>query len=376
MKVFVSSLISGMEAERAAVKDAIETLGHQPLMAEDFGARPSSPQITCLQGVREADVVVLVLGPRYGSRQPSGISATHEEFREARTRKPIYMFVTAEPLEADQQAFVEEEGGWVEGLFRETYSSPAELGRKVMRQLHRHVAANAAGPVDGAATAQLARDLLGQRDRQTSRPMVGLSLATAPRQTLLRPAEMEARQLEDAIQSQALFGPRPIFDRSLGMQVDWQGESLVVYQGDRHHNDEHSAVRVNAAGDVVLRLPVQRPGERSSGLPAIIEEDIASVLTAGVDFCKWWLTRIDPTERASHVALAARLDGSNMFQWRTRSEHAANPNQGSMGMWGYGEDRPAVQLTPALINRASLNLQGDAHAEDLLVLLRRQARAR
>ena len=77
MKVFVSSLISGMEAERAAVKDAIETLGHQPLMAEDFGARPSSPQITCLHGVREADVVVLVLGPRYGSRQPSGISATH-----------------------------------------------------------------------------------------------------------------------------------------------------------------------------------------------------------------------------------------------------------------------------------------------------------
>lgn len=356
MKVFISSLISGMEAERAAAKDAIETLGHQPIMAEDFGARSTSPQITCLQGVREADVVVLVLGARYGTRQVSGISATHEEFREARGRKPVYMFVTTDPLEADQQAFIEEEGGWVDGLFREHFSRPAELGRKVTRQLHRHVAAHAAGPVDGPATAEMARELLGRQDRQTSRPMISLSLATAPRQTLLRPAEMESGDLHDAIQQRALFAPRPIFNRSRGMRVDWQDASLVVYQGDRYHNDEHAAVRVNAAGDAVLRLPIQRSGDRDSGIPAIIEEDVAAALEAGVEFLQWWLTRIDPTERALHVALAARLDGSSMFGWRTRREHAASPNQGSMGTWGYGEDRPAVQLTPALINRAALNM--------------------
>lgn len=64
MKVFISSLISGMEAERAAVKRAIEVLGHQPVMAEDFGARASSPQVACLAGLRDADLVVLILGPR------------------------------------------------------------------------------------------------------------------------------------------------------------------------------------------------------------------------------------------------------------------------------------------------------------------------
>jgi hypothetical protein len=31
-------------------------------MAEDFGAVPSSPQVACLQGVRQSDIVVLVLG--------------------------------------------------------------------------------------------------------------------------------------------------------------------------------------------------------------------------------------------------------------------------------------------------------------------------
>ena len=92
MKIFISSLISGFTAERAAVKSAIESLGHEPVMAEDFGARASTPQIACLQGVREADVVVLVAGTRYGSRQASGLAATHEEFNESRGTRPILMY--------------------------------------------------------------------------------------------------------------------------------------------------------------------------------------------------------------------------------------------------------------------------------------------
>ena len=60
MKVFISSLISGMEAERAAAKKAIALFRHQPVMAEDFGARPNSPQVACLSGLRDADAVVLI----------------------------------------------------------------------------------------------------------------------------------------------------------------------------------------------------------------------------------------------------------------------------------------------------------------------------
>src|SRR6185295_20078467 len=83
MRVFVSSLISGMEPLRRAARDAISTLGHQPVMAEDFAARVSSPQVACLGDLRQADLVVLILGDRYGDIQASGLSATHEEYREA-----------------------------------------------------------------------------------------------------------------------------------------------------------------------------------------------------------------------------------------------------------------------------------------------------
>jgi hypothetical protein len=74
-----------MEPFRAGAREAVTQLGHQPVMAEDFGARPMSPQIACLQGVRQSAAVVLILGAAYGAKQASGLSATHEEFVRRRT---------------------------------------------------------------------------------------------------------------------------------------------------------------------------------------------------------------------------------------------------------------------------------------------------
>ena len=51
---------------------------------EDFGAQVDIPIDVCIREARKADVVVLIIGPRYGSLLPSGISYTHAEFREAR----------------------------------------------------------------------------------------------------------------------------------------------------------------------------------------------------------------------------------------------------------------------------------------------------
>ena len=93
MNVFLSSVIDGLEEYRHAAIAAIKSLRHTPIVAEDFGAMDVSPQQTCLDGVRTSDVVVVLLGSRYGHRQESGISATHEEYREAKERKPILAFV-------------------------------------------------------------------------------------------------------------------------------------------------------------------------------------------------------------------------------------------------------------------------------------------
>ena len=121
MKVFISSLISGMEAERAAAKRAIEALRHEAVMAEDFGAQANSPQIACLTGLRKSDLVVLILGARYGDKQVSGLSATHEEYREARGRKPVLTFIQKGEVEGEQASLIDEAGSWESGLYRDPF---------------------------------------------------------------------------------------------------------------------------------------------------------------------------------------------------------------------------------------------------------------
>ena len=118
MKVFVSSVILGFEAEREAAARGACTLDHEVKRAEDFNATSASPQATCLAGVRWADAVVLLLGRRYGDVQSSGLSATHEEYREARNRCDVLAFIqTGIEREAKQDAFVKEVQDYTQGIF-------------------------------------------------------------------------------------------------------------------------------------------------------------------------------------------------------------------------------------------------------------------
>ena len=113
MKVFISSVIAAWRSTGLPPGRQPRACGYVVIAAEDFGASPGSPQQVCLAGVREADVVILLLGARYGTPQASGLSPTHEEYRAARGTKPVLVFVqTGVTLEPDEEKFVEEVGGW------------------------------------------------------------------------------------------------------------------------------------------------------------------------------------------------------------------------------------------------------------------------
>lgn len=203
-----------MEAERAAVKHAVERLGHGPIMAEDFGARPSSPQVACLGGVRESDLVILVLGPRYGVPQAGGVSATHEEILEARNRKPILVFLQAGAQPEDSQvALINEVGGWEGGLFRQEFASPEDLEDKVTRAVHRHELAHAVAPLNPEELKARATRLLPALERGYGANTLQLAIASGPVSAILRPAEMEApswltaQYRADAVRAACLLAP-------------------------------------------------------------------------------------------------------------------------------------------------------------------------
>ncbi len=210
MRVFISSLIGGFEEERAAVRTAVETLRHEPIMAEDFGASPNSPQIACLQGLRKADLVILVLGERYGAVQAaSSLSATHEEYREAQGKKPVIAFVIdGMNPEPSQNAFIDEVQGWEHGLFRGAFSSPAELQKFATQALHDFELASAVAATNPAELKEAAKALLPDEERghsSSSGAWLNVAIAGGPLQHILRPAEIENPKFISRVHQAALF---------------------------------------------------------------------------------------------------------------------------------------------------------------------------
>ena len=118
MKIFIRSVISGFEKYSEAAASAVETLGHAAIRAEHFGASPSSTRVACLQAARTADVVMLIMGPRYGEAQSRGLSATHEEYRDALDSKDVLVLIrNGVEFEPDQQRFLEEVQNWESGHY-------------------------------------------------------------------------------------------------------------------------------------------------------------------------------------------------------------------------------------------------------------------
>lgn len=135
-RVFVSSLITDMPQERAAVRAAIEVVGATPVMFEDLGAQDVSAEQAYIAGVRSSAIYVGIWGLRYGVRMPDGYSATHAEFVEAeRNGLRLCLFVhgeTSGEMDGSQRDLIQS----ARNLYTTSpWSDPADLGQRVRRRL-------------------------------------------------------------------------------------------------------------------------------------------------------------------------------------------------------------------------------------------------
>jgi hypothetical protein len=366
MKVFVSSVITGYEAFRDAAASAATVLGHEVKRAEDFIASPRAPQVVCLDGVRWADIVVVLLGARYGAVQPSGLSATHEEYREAKDRGKVLAYVQQGiQAEAPQAALINEVREWSRGQLAPSFSTPAELRDRVIQGLHQFSLQRATGPPNEAEMIERATSRVQIRGR-SSGPEVAVVLAGGPRQTILRPSQLEDAGLVSAVVQQGLFGEPAIFTRRSRTDDHIVGGMLTIEQ-------ERNAVSLDELGTIVVRQAV---GTRRSGelaLMVLIEEDVRECLAAALAFGSWMLDRVDPTERLAHVVPVVGLARGGTLNWRTRAEAERSPNRVTVTT---GPEETVVMPNPPVMFRATLRHDGAALAEDFIVLLRRQIRDR
>jgi hypothetical protein len=138
MRVFISSVRSGLEAERDALPGLVKAIGFDPVRFEDFTAQGIPSRQACLDGVDSSDVYLLILGPKYGTVFPeTGQSATHDEFVRAQARGLHRLaFVKAGvEMEPEQAAFVKDVEDYGSGLFREAFTDVTDLQTKVAAAL-------------------------------------------------------------------------------------------------------------------------------------------------------------------------------------------------------------------------------------------------
>jgi hypothetical protein len=98
--VFVCSTYADLSDERGAVLDAIRRLQLQHDSMEFFGARANQPIETCLDEVRRSNVLVVVVGHRYGTLVTGlGISFSEAEYREGhRLGKPCLVYMRGDDV--------------------------------------------------------------------------------------------------------------------------------------------------------------------------------------------------------------------------------------------------------------------------------------
>jgi len=231
MKVFVSSPVRGYEDLREAARAAIGVLGYEPVLAEDFDASAPSPRAKCLVAVRESDAVVLILGAEYGPQQASSnLSATHEEYREAKESGPVLAFVQDCAVRSEEQAaFVHDVHNWEQGHYTASFRDADDLRDKVIRGLHRHFLDGASTPVDQDRLVERARSLAVDDGATGSAVLVVAVTGDSP-YAVLRPTQLRDQQLHNLLLSEALTGADAVLDVSAGSESQVRSDAIVLTQ--------------------------------------------------------------------------------------------------------------------------------------------------
>ena len=266
-------------------------------------------------------------------------------------------------FESDQQVFMREVQDWSTGHFTAGFSSPADLRDEVTAALRDLELSRAVGPVDEAEMLGRAKTLLPD-NRQSPGARLILVVAGGPKQQVIRPKDLEAQELEEAITREALFGSFRVFDRRLGTKCVVRDEQLMIEQ-------DKNSIQLDQLGTVRVIVSLDPPkDDQRFGLAGVaIQEAVEESLQKTLKFAASLLDRVDPLRRISDVVIVAALQGA--LTWRSRAEHQRSPNSYSMR----SSTEPAVvHLTPARRHRAALMQDTRTLAEDLTVLLGRRLR--
>lgn len=146
-QVFVSSTYQDLQEERHEVMQALLELDCIPSGMELFPAANEDQWTLIKQVIDDSDYYIVIIGGRYGSIGPHGISFTEMEYRYALEKgKPIIAFLHKDPgkiqasrTEKDSESInkLNEFRGLTQQKLVKYWSTPTDLGSMVSRSLVR-----------------------------------------------------------------------------------------------------------------------------------------------------------------------------------------------------------------------------------------------
>ena len=136
--VFVSSTIKECAAERAAVRDAIRSINHEPILFEEIGARPYPPRDVYKARLESSQIFIGIYRESYGwiDEPTMGISGVEDEFRLAATQgmdRLIYIYETPSSRDPKLQTLIDEAQN--AGITFSLYTDPEQLKDRVRNDL-------------------------------------------------------------------------------------------------------------------------------------------------------------------------------------------------------------------------------------------------
>jgi hypothetical protein len=361
--VFISSIQAGFEDVRAAARAGVETYGHRAVMAETSGAAATSPQRALLDRVSSSDVLLLLVGPRYGVHQASGLSATEEEFDEARRHgKPILILVQEGERESEQEEFLARTtGGWEGGIFRDTFRDGSDVGLAVVRALRNLNERGARAELEPAAAAR-AQDLASGGRREGYRH--GGSTARIVLVPLLGHRLLNARMLEDGELPDEISGAARaarLVPQSSGITSHVSADGIRLDVGERHLG---LTLVIGANGEIVAEASVSGD-DQNSGSMRIIPERLQQAIRGAIDFAESVWQRIDPRGEVQELAVTIAIPDAQQKRWG-RGRGGTSISMGGM----FSMPPTAVSPQPPRIVRRA-DLARDETTEDLVAEMRR-----
>ena len=244
-RVFVSSVMKNYIDYREAARLGIGQAGCDPVLAEDFAAQGISPRNACLDGVQSSDAFVLLLGERYGWKAPSGLSATEEEYEEARRRHlRILVFVQAgAAVEPRQREFVNKVEDYIGGHFRKSFQEANDLRRFVEEAVSAADLGAASGPRTGAQ-ARIGETLSRKPENTQYTIWMKTSWTTQRDEEVVDPVDLDDGAFKQTLQRLAHTCDPPLFSYEQAKKTETTFSRLRVVQGDPQTSmpSEHATI--------------------------------------------------------------------------------------------------------------------------------------